>query len=912
MLSALRRRGLETVEKLRPATKAPSAPYALRTRARQLVGNLTVTVDGEVWAGYRCDYARWDFLGTERQQAVLDANRDVWASVVGHRVLERVMNRPHNVTRWMANLDARTPHPVESHQCDVTKWTRQQLLDGACGCETWNRHMVRQQRRISQAGLDDKFVVRYFRIGRIDPKINVVAALHALRAAGTRPAAEELRTVLRDEKVLRDSVRAWPWNASPLTEREQRIVRMRSLAPGIPLSLDASSVWDEPMVYDQLAAETGSARWHEDVLDVQTRIVGLRNGHAIERAVSVVTLLSAGPITYPESGLEPWQVYPERATDPEGKSFALEMALVGRIATGEELQKAAEYNLNRAIHTQRQYENWDNEIPPTDVTEGIARALAVRDEVFKGEDRVAARFLGSVNAVLWGEDVVDTTTGKLLRPAAEVLAERVESFKRLMRGNALRQQWEVAQGQAEKLQETIPGELQVTGAYQRQFDLRFLAAGLPNVSASLGDGAGPYMGYTRGGARRPVQFDTHYTTEGRKALGRKANLWLVVGSLGSGKSVWMMLTAYNAARRGIRCVYSDPSGLGPAQMAAMPELADVSVVRNMTSGHRGELNPPSLIRMPVRGEFEEEDSEGYLEAIMATRKLIRSTVIDVVWMQMPEDIWQTHGAKAVLREQVNAIEWSTDSDLWPLVARLETFGGEVGVAMGAVMRENAQDRRLKVMYAEEGTGGDFTAARSASGKRPVLTVITTPGLVSAAPGVPRADWNDDEMASPPLRHLAALLTSRELFDKPMKQRACGFFDEAHHYKDHGSGRAMMTTLGRDHSKWNIHGQIASQDLDGAMVGDLRNFLAGAIVGQMKNIEHAEQLLPVLQIEDKRYARTLLDLSQDTPGEFVMLDADRRVGAIRADTAYHPEFEAAAFTNPDPEGSDAWGTEAVIS
>lgn len=909
MLSALRNRGLSRIRKTPAPTVAPAAPFALRTSARQLVANLTVTATGAVWAGYRMEAARWDYLGEQAQESVLSRNQDIWAGLTGHDLLEKTMTRPHPVDRWAANLDKRTPHPLEFHTCEQRRFTPQQLLDGACGCETWNRHLVRMQRRISQAGLDDKFTVRYFRLGQIDPTINVVDALHELTTRGTRPAAKELLDVLSAERAMLDTMRSAPWRAHRLTETEQRIVRARSLAPGAP----AGWVGDGPAVYDELSAETSSVRWHEEPFDQHLAVTSLRGRTPVRRLVSVLTLLRPAAISYPESGLEPWQIYPERVTDAEGRSFPVELTLAGRVMSGEELQKQATYDLNRAQHTMRQYDAFPNETPHDDVAEGIDAARRVRTEVFRGEERVAGRFRGSVNATLWAEDVLDAKTGEVIRTAEEVLAERTDAFKRLMRGNDLRQHWDVAEGQAGKLTEGIPGEPMVRGAYQRQFPLSFLAAGLPNVSASLGDGAGPYEAYTRGGARRPFQFDTHYTTEGRKAIGRKANLWIVVASLGGGKSIKMMVTAYNAVRRGIRCVYSDPSGLGPARMAAMPEIAPGAVVRNMTNAEPGELSPPSLVRMPTLEEFD-GDTERYLKRIGHARAQIRSSVEDVVWMLMPQDIWDITGrggARTLLRETVGRLQWSTDSDLWQLVDALEA-SGELGTSMARVMREASESEKLSALFAPRGQGGDFVRLHTGSLVRPTLTVITTPGLISAASGVPRGEWNADEMASPVLRHLAAQLTSRELFDKAMSERACGFFDEAHHYKDSGSGRAMLQNLGRDHSKWNIHGEIASQDLDGALVGDLRNYLAGAFVGQMKNIDHAQQLLPILHIEDKRYASQLLELSVDVPGEFVVLDADGRVGAIRVDTGYFPELEAAIFTNPNPEGSDAWDTTGAIA
>ncbi len=218
--------------------------------------------------------------------------------------------------------------------------------------------------------------------------------------------------------------------------------------------------------------------------------------------------------------------------------------------------------------------------------------------------------------------------------------------------------------------------------------------------------------------------------------------------------------------------------------------------------------------------------------------------------------------------------------------------------------------RLSLMFAPDGQGGDFVLQR---GERPVLTVISTPGIKRAADGVHRSDWNPDELAANPVLHLAQLYTMRELYGKPMGEPAVAVFDEAEDMLDGGTGRAQMARLGRDHSKWNIAVYLCLKNVNDAMLGGgLRNFVAGAFIGRTATEKPALEFAEVLNLRDPAYARTLMRLSQNEPGEFVHLDVDGRVGGIRTDVDYFPRLKDVLLTTPATSGGQgAWKREEVL-
>jgi hypothetical protein len=209
---------------------------------------------------------------------------------------------------------------------------------------------------------------------------------------------------------------------------------------------------------------------------------------------------------------------------------------------------------------------------------------------------------------------------------------------------------------------------------------------------------------------------------------------------------------------------------------------------------------------------------------------------------------------------------------------------------------------LSLLFPDRSSAGDMAGAQH----RSTLTIISTPGIKRAPDGVQRIDWSPKETAADSILRLAALYADRELFGKTMDERAIALFDEAEDFTDSGIGRTTLSRLGRDHSKWNIAVYLLLKSIsEEILTGELRNFLAGAFVGRIANREVAETMLTILGITDRAYALSLMRLSERDPGQFVHLDALGQVGSFRVDVDYYPALREVIFTNPAPEGSEAW-------
>lgn len=876
---------------------AKRKPFVLAPTAKQIVGNLLSLKDGTVLAGYRIGPARWDFTGGDAKNSRMNRDADVFSHLTGREYRERVSTRPHPVQTWARQLDARTPHPTpDVHTCDMSM-SKGDLLRGRCGCETWNGHLVRMQQAVATTGMDDKVIFRYFSLNA-NPisKFDLARHLRDYRAGG-KP-HPHLTALLEDEKRVADVVTGWP-GSRRMTAAEQGWLRMRSISPGTqPIRQgDDLDGWDE----SSLPSLANNFQWEETPFGRSVLTRSWVDGAMQETAVRVLTVARLADLNYPENGLPPWQVYAESAIDAAGQPFPVEWSIVGRLRSGAEMESEVELELRKAQFIQRDY-RMHKETPPGTIEQGIAIAVNTRDQVTTGQAMEAARFQGQVNVVITGQARFNNEGIQVLS-AAEVVEERCSIFERMYAQGGLRMDFTGANCQSYMLQSTIPGEPYDKIGYQRRMRLPYLAAGMPNVSAAVGDSRGPYLGHTRGASRRPVMHDPHLATEGL-ATGRAQNMHLAIGTLGAGKSVLEGSIGYNAARRGIRTVISDPSG-PLAALTRMPEIADVSQEINLLNGRRGILNPASLVRNPLLDEFEGPGQ--YAEALAQAQAERRDLMVDMALRCLAQDLLDDRAGmrtrevlRIAARRHAERAVWEQTSTMWDLMAQLRYQEDEHAEAVRGALIDASTAPLLRLLFTQEGE----QATTSQYDK--TLTVITTPGIVRAVDGTPRREWNPMEVGADAVLRLVGLFTDRLIYSKTRSERCVAIFDEAESLTDFGPGRSMLSRLGRDHSKWNIAVYLATKSINPQMLsGELRNFLASVFVGRMASGEPAEAALDLLGLHDKRYVEVLLNLSNTVPGEFVHLDVAGNVGGLRVDVDYFPALKNALLTDPTPEGSDFW-------
>lgn len=842
---------------------------------RQMVGNLLLTKSGKVLAGYRIPDVRWAFTTQSAKQHLIHISSECWANLAlpkGRAFHEYVTTQPFPVTAWARQLDLRHPNPLpDIHTCEG--FTEHDMNLGLCGCETWNGHLARTQQRAARCGQGIERTYRYVEIGKIGP---------LERLSGRK--LEELR---REEAVIRALIGGW--NPVPLTERQQAWLRLRALAPGvIPSELPTS---DEGYDEADLDAMASPIRWDEDEFARHIVTTTFREGKPIERAVQPVSVTRFRKMTYPENQIEPWQAFAERAMDPRKMPFPVSWSISGEVHPGEDFAGKADRRFRLAVNLGRDYRK-HGEVPPDHIERGIKAAFRAREEVSGNDAAKAVRIPCTIDAIVYGEAHGDLT-------ASQVVEERSAALMRLYGAPPLKIGMAIDYVPWSRMLATIPGEERERTRFQREMRADQLAVGMPNVSSSVGDGVGPYIGYTRDAAQSSVHIDSHYATAGQGALGRGQNFWLVVATLGGGKSMFAGKRAYEDVRLGKRVIIVDPSG-PLRKLCYLPEFAGAQDV-NLLEGHPGMMNPCALIREPKRREFDSADD--WNAALARASRERRALLIDSARRMLPPDLYEDARTPGLLISTCRGKMFTQQDSIWWLINRLNERRDPLANSIASALIDAAEIPGFELLFPDH-SSTEHMAVRSDA----PLTVISMPGLQRADDTIARASWSESEQAADLLWRLASFYVDRLAYDKPMGEPITLIFDEAESMMDTGIGRSRMNRLGRDHSKWNMHILFLLKSLTEQMLsGELRNFIGGVLLGKQVDLETARSLLRLVNIADESYAQMMLKLSTTYPGEFIVSDYDRNAGTMRVDLEYQPRLKSALLTDPAKEGSDHWSS-----
>jgi hypothetical protein len=135
-------------------------------------------------------------------------------------------------------------------------------------------------------------------------------------------------------------------------------------------------------------------------------------------------------------------------------------------------------------------------------------------------------------------------------------------------------------------------------AYTQQLTVEQFGAMVATASRMVGSHRGPYLGYTPVGAPLPVRFDpTQAPREDR------ASAVLLIGTLGSGKTVAAQAIEYAAERRGSLVVDFDPKP--DHGLHLLPELAGRMQVLELSGAEsqQGRLDPLAIGLPEIREEL---------------------------------------------------------------------------------------------------------------------------------------------------------------------------------------------------------------------------------------------------------------------------------------------------------------------
>ncbi|MGC2372381.1 MAG: ATP-binding protein [Solirubrobacteraceae bacterium] len=402
----------------------------------------------------------------------------------------------------------------------------------------------------------------------------------------------------------------------------------------------------------------------------------------------------------------------------------------------------------------------------------------------------------------------------------------------------------------------------VTLDYAQQVTVEQFGALVPTATRTVGSPHGPYLGYTPTGLPRPVRYDpTQASRESR------ASAVLLVGTLGSGKTVAAQTIAYAAERRGSLIVDFDPKP--DHGWENLPELHGRLEVLELSGeqSQQGKLDPLAIGPADLR----EEIASSYL------LELLRD----------PPAAWENAISRAV-RDAVR----EGSRGLMRVVERLKESEQDAARDAGEALEVVSDFGLARLGF---GTGQDTTVQARGS-----VVTIRMPGLSLPDPAAARDTYTRTERVSVATLTLVAAYVLR-LVSQDRTRHKVVLLDEAWFLLASPRGRVIvdrLTRLGRAFNTTLLLGTQRTADLDGL------SELIGVyfIFGQDSDTEAARALgLIGLDPGDQGLVNLICGFRQ---GRCLMRDLDGRVGEVQIDPVYQHLLEAFDTTPAQADGSGA--------
>jgi hypothetical protein len=851
---------------------AATAPKAHRDKVEdwelnEVRQHLVFTRD-RIIAWYLAEPQNWSFRAVADVEDLIATQATQLAALTGNTVHGRVTTRPYPIHHWAHAAWANAPDPQPGFEA----------------------MMERDQRHMAAHAQADKLV--YYGVDLGSRHVAVKALSRVVAGA-----AEREMQALTDRLTTVDRIMARPgFDARPATGRDMEWLLARSFALGCevpvpdPLS-EARSTFDA----DDLGEWMESVDWAAEPLAPTVQVTTSLNGEQVTRHVCTLTVAHIGEIEIPEKHY-PWIAKSDALGFPVEWSFRVEPR------TPDEISREMTKLSNRIDGQVSHWRDDHGKRPPKQLARQAARAADVEDEMRNEFTGLSTRTRG------WYRVAVSGRTEREALDKAQRLIDLYAPQIKLIR----------QLGQYHLAREFVPGEPLSTTAHARKLPVLKVAAGLPAVTAEVGDKRGFHIGETAGMASRAVMFDPWYLTEVMETSG----LVPFIGTLGAGKSHLMGELTYKSILSGVRGVAMDPAGR-LQKLLSLPEIAPLGRSVNVLSGHPGSLSPyavvpepnKALVRLDQEGNTltdEEFETRLVMERAAAeqTRRDLAYTTLRAclpVGMARSEEI-QVRLRSAVMKAA--ALRTSSANQIIKILAT-----GTEDDRMIARELEAARERELGRLFFSAETQSQADRDRVAGLQPARFTFYNLKGLTTPSNEIPLEQWSPAELLARPIMTLAAWSALNLIYRADPNERKLFVLDEAHEVTESagGAGRALVYKLSTDSRKNNSVSFIGTQNASTVLGSNIDNFVGACFVGRTQSESAQRDALKLLQKpENSGYEEMLARLSarsrrsDDELGyrDFVYRDGlGGDVGGgmevIRVTAAHHPELMAALNTTASP-------------
>lgn len=860
-------------KKFRPrslGTYAPTPKTKTGWRLRSVVDHVTfvggdgVTSEDRMIAWYVADPQQWSFRSQQEGAGLITDQAATLAQMIGTSVYIRVTSRPYPVAMWARAAWENAPDPQHG----------------------FDRMMERDQRHMAGSAQVDKLVYYGVDLGQRG------TALALLGKVNAGIVDREMRALQSRIGQVDYAMGGSGLAAAPASPDQMDWLLARSFALGCPVPVpDPDAPMPRQLDRDDLAAFASTASWSADPLSPTVEITTSVNGRQVTRHVCVLTVGRTADLEIPEK-YQPWMAKTDQLP------FPVEWSARVDVRTPDEVSK----EMNRlSLRVDGQVSHWRDDHgkkPPKQLGRQAARISDIEDEMRSGFTGMSTRTKGWYRIAVSG-----ATQEEALARASEVVSlysPQVQVVREL--------------GQYHLAREFVPGEPLGSTAHSRKFPILKVAAGVPSITAEVGDKRGFHIGETTGLSTRAVVWDPWYLTEVMETGG----LVPFIGGLGSGKTMLAMAMTYKSVLSGVRGIVLDPSGR-MNKLLALPEMRRVSQSINLIGGRPGTLSPyavvpdptGALIKLDMDNPGDQEEFEERMRlADSAARAQRRDLCFDTLRWCLPLELGRNTDVQRYLRRAISQCPDDVDASAVTIIDWLDSKD-ESAQEIADLLRD-AQSRELGRLFFAPQIHERWHYEASAR-----LTAFNLKGLVKPGPEVDLEDYKPDELLTRPIMSLASWAALSLIYRRDHHERKLFVLDEAHEVTEgSGSGRALVAKITTDSRKNNTVAFVITQNASNVLGADIANFAGACMVGRTGDERAQREALALLgKPEGVGYEALLGNLSRRPRDgqrlsyrEFIFRDGLGGEGGrggmemVRMKFQHHPELFDALDSTADSKKS----------
>ncbi len=847
--------------------------YTPSIRVRSIDEHLVRTTD-TVFAWYRLAPQPWSFRSDLQREGLIQAIAGQYAELAGRWLHLRVTTRPYPIRMW---AEAHTRNAVNR-------------LPDTPGTLSFGQYMIGEQEQLRSRSMAEKEVylgVELQTRNTVDRIVDRVAPL--LRRVFPAAASAELLALDAEVEHIDQVMAGAGLEGHPVTAQEMSWLMHQSCSLGLPPLRNLPAVPDSLWEPEDLASFTDAADFHAKPYDSTVTVVGRTGSNAgVTRHVAVLSVGLMHGLLIPEID-DPWVQRSDRL------GATVEWSARIYVRRPDEVAGELQRQMSKVRSQVKHYTDEHELEPPQSLVRQAGLVLAIDDEMTTGFTQYGTRVQS-----WWRVAVSGSTEQETLR-----LAQRlVDLYKPKVALEHPEAQYGLAR-------EFIPGEPLVSRAYQRRGSVVWAASAVPTATAEVGDRRGILLGETCTATQRPVAWDPWMAQEIRDSSGLTA----MVAGLGGGKSFLGGGIVYKSLRAGAHWTILDPSG-PLSRLCLLPELKKHARYVNLLNAEPGILNPYRLVPEPQRHEFrgDEDPDKAWARAVALAQSTRRRLTMVTLKGILPYSLGLLPQTEIVLMRAIKAVGGSYQADPGAVIAELYHDNSEHAEHAKVVADFlDEMKERMALLIPERGSD-PYLHVRDDR-----LTVLTMAGLTLPKEGTPREHWNDTEALGIQLLNLAAWLTQRSLYERPMDVRKGVWIDEAFFLSAVPTGQTLMNRFARDSRKWNVRVLLSSQvPQDFLKIEGFITLLDSVFVGRLDDERAQTDALRLLKVPtDTGYEQVVASLGRRTggrasterdrdPREFIFGDGTGNVERIRIDLSgrHLDHLREALDTTPDATRTDS--------